>query len=67
MPPYDRNLLGMTVDEVAERLGKHRNTILSYIYQKRLRAVKIGKAWYVREEDLKRFIDSSANMETPAA
>ena len=67
MTPYDRNLLGMTVDEVAQRLGKHRNTILSYIYQKRLRAVKLGKAWYVKEEDLKRFIDSGANMEVPAA
>ena len=66
MLPYDKNLLGMTVDEVAQRLGKHRNTILSYIYKKRLRAVKLGKTWYVKEEDLKRFIDSSANMERAA-
>ena len=66
MIPYDKNLLGMTVDEVAQRLGKHRNTILSYIYQKRLRAVKLGKAWYIKEEDLRRFIDSGANMERAA-
>lgn len=54
--------LGMTVDQVALRLGVHRNTIRLYIRQKRLRAVKIGGKWRVSEEDLQTFFTKSANI-----
>lgn len=67
MPNNGANKIGMTVNEVAQRLGLHRNTILLYIRSKRLRAVKIGKTYYVTEEDLKRFVDKSATMDVPAA
>lgn len=38
--------------EVAQRLGVHHFSVCRIIRQGRLRALKIGKSWVVREEDL---------------
>ena len=43
--------------DVAPTLGVSYRTLLQYVKDKRLRAVKIGGRWKVSEENLKRFIN----------
>lgn len=44
-----------SVDQVAERLGLHVRTIRNYVRDGRLKAVRIGKQYRIRHEDLEAF------------
>lgn len=47
-----------SVEETAEILQAHPDTIRRYIRQKKLRAARIGKSYRVSEKDLQSFIES---------
>lgn len=48
----------LTVKQIAERLGVHRITVYRWIYQKKLRALKISRNIVrIEEEDLERFLE----------
>ncbi|MHB1456482.1 MAG: helix-turn-helix domain-containing protein [Armatimonadota bacterium] len=46
----------MTPEETAERLSMKPRTIREWLRNGKLRGVKAGKNWRVREEDLNEFI-----------
>jgi len=46
-------------EEIAERYGVKINTVWDWIRKKKLPAMKIGKYYKVREEDLKKFENKS--------
>jgi excisionase family DNA binding protein len=48
-----------TVQEIAEMLKVHWQTILNYIKTKKLKAVKIGKEYRIREADLSEFLETN--------
>lgn len=48
-----------TCEEVAERYGVKKNTVWDWIRKKKLPAMKIGKFYKVREEDIKKFEENS--------
>ncbi len=39
----------LTTDQVAKRLNLHQNTVIRYIHSGRLPAVKVGKAYRIKE------------------
>ena len=45
--------------DVQKIIGVSYRTMLSYASSKRLRAVKIGGRWKVREDDLQRFLSGN--------
>lgn len=45
-------------EEIAERYGVKISTVWDWIRNKKLTAMKIGKSYKVREEDLKKFEES---------
>jgi excisionase family DNA binding protein len=47
----------LTVEQVAEKLQVHWQTILRYIKTGRLRAIKIGRGYRVDPSDLQQFLD----------
>ena len=49
-----------SLEQVAERLGLHVRTVRSYVRSGRLKAVRIGKQYRVRREDLESLTGSSA-------
>lgn len=51
----------MTVREVAEKLKVKESTVRSYIRDKQLRAIKLGKDWRISVEDLDAFVAEHAN------
>ena len=46
-------------DEIADRYGVKINTVWDWIRNKKLTAMKIGKYYKVRENDLKKFEENS--------
>ena len=46
----------LTPDEVAQRLGITPNTVRIYLREGRIKALKVGKLWRVRESDLQKHI-----------
>ncbi len=48
----------LSVDQVAERLGVHRKTVLNWIHSGDLVAFTLGKGYKVSEHDLKDFLRS---------
>jgi hypothetical protein len=44
--------------DVAKRLDRHPQTILKWLRERYLPGRKIGKAWYVAESDLARFLSN---------
>ena len=46
----------LTITEIADRLGFHRNTVKKWIETGQLAAVKIGKEYRVRPVDLEEFL-----------
>jgi excisionase family DNA binding protein len=47
-----------SVRDVAERLGLSPWTVMEWLKVGRLKGVKIGKAWRVKESDLEAFLES---------
>lgn len=45
-----------TPEEVAEVLRLHHLTVLKFIKQKKLRSIKFGRVYRIREEDLEDFL-----------
>jgi excisionase family DNA binding protein len=45
----------MTTQEAAEALGIHRSRVLHYIGNGRLRAVKVGRDWWLTAQEVERF------------
>lgn len=50
----------ITVEEAAKELQLHPFTVLKLIKAKRLKAVKIGRVYRIRESALEAFLDSAA-------
>lgn len=50
-----------SVEEVTEILKVTQRTLYNYIKSGTLKAVKVGKYWRVKHEDLKEFIDNGTN------
>ena len=51
----------MTLEQVAERLQVHVETVRRAVRQKHLRASKVGGAWRVSDVDLETYLASNAN------
>ena len=49
----------LTVSEVAQLMKVTPQTVLQWIYTKRLKAYKAGGQWRIRPEDLQLFLKSS--------
>lgn len=50
-----------TIDEIAEILKVTQRTVYNYIKSESLKAIKIGKYWRVRHEDLALFLETGTN------
>jgi excisionase family DNA binding protein len=50
-----------TINEIAEILRVTQRTIYNYIKEHELPAIKIGKHWRVRHEQLEQFLQKKAN------
>lgn len=48
-----------TKQETADKLGVTMNTIVKWIWQKKLTTYKVGNRAYIKESDIKAFIDSN--------
>lgn len=53
---YDEN-------EVAELLGVTRRTVQTYRWTGGLQAKRIGRSWYISEENLRRFLEGREQVE----
>ena len=50
----------LTPEEVAEALRLHHLTILKFIRNKKLKSIKLGRVYRIKETDLNDFLDSQA-------
>lgn len=55
----------LTPEEVAERLVMSPKTIRDWLRKGKLKGVKTGKLWRIRERDLEAFIEGKSPRETP--
>lgn len=53
-----------TCEDIAERYGVRVITVWDWIRKKKLPAIKIGKEYRIREEDLKSFEDDRLTVKT---
>jgi excisionase family DNA binding protein len=53
----------LTVPEVAKRLKVHQKTVLGWIRNGELKAVRVGKSWRLLEPDVLAFIEASTEAE----
>jgi excisionase family DNA binding protein len=53
----------LTPDEVAERLKISRFTVMDYLRAGRIKAVKVGRLWRIKESDLRAFLDQPTEPE----
>lgn len=53
-----------TCEDIAERYGVQVITVWDWIRKKKLPAIKIGKGYRIREEDLKTFEDDRLTTKT---
>ena len=51
-----------TIDEIADILKVTQRTVYNYIKSGSLKALKIGKYWRVKHEDLERFLTTGTNL-----
>ena len=49
-----------TVEEAAEKLKIHDETMRDYLRERKIGGVKFGRKWRVRESDLQKFIAQNA-------
>ncbi len=54
----------LTTDEVINILRISRPTILKYIHDGRLRAIKAGRGWRVLQSELYRFLNGKTEVDT---
>jgi len=47
----------LTPEQVAEALQLHHLTVLKFIRQKKLKSIKIGRVYRIREEDFYSFLN----------
>ena len=61
--------MGMTIKEVAARLGLHVQTIKRYIADGTIKATKVGNKWRITEAAVQEYLDKRSNIveQTPAA
>lgn len=59
----DNPLKALSVEEVAEALGVHRNTISAMLHDGSIRAVKVGRTWKVPVAALEEFLSGRDNPE----
>lgn len=52
----------LTIKEITERLKLHPNTVARYIQEGKLKGVKVGKGYRVRESDLVQFIGENRDQ-----
>lgn len=48
----------LTVEETAEKLKAHPETVRDWIRKRELSGVKLGRSWRVRESDLQEFVNA---------
>lgn len=48
--------------EITQTLKLSDSTVRKYIKEQKLKAHKIGKSWYVKEQDIQFFITNSNNI-----
>ncbi len=48
----------LSIDETAEKLKSHPETVRRFIREGQLAGVKLGRSWRVREADLRAFVDA---------
>ena len=48
----------LTVGDVCKRLKMHQDTVREYLRDGRLKGIKIGRRWRVKEKDLQEFISN---------
>ncbi len=51
----------LTIKDITERLQLHPNTVARYVQEGKLKGVKVGKGYRVRESDLIAFIGESCD------
>ena len=49
----------LTVSEVAKKLKLHPATIAKYVREGKILALKFGRVWRIKEEELTRFLEES--------
>jgi len=54
-----------TISEVAEMVGISESEIIRVVMLKKLKAIRVGKAIRIKEEDLESFLNSFAGEEEP--
>jgi excisionase family DNA binding protein len=60
---YELNLDRMyTVDEVAQRLGVSRATVLRWLRSEQMKGLKAGRSWRVSDKDLQAYLRRSWNQ-----
>ncbi len=47
----------LTTEQVADLLQVHPFTVLKYIKDKKLKALKLGRVWRIRESDVEKFLE----------
>jgi len=55
----------LTTGQVAEMLQVHPLTVLKYIKERRLKAIKLGRVYRVKKEDVFEFMEQQASGEKP--
>jgi excisionase family DNA binding protein len=50
----------LSIEESAEKLGLHPETLRKWLREKRIGGVKVGRNWRLRESDLSAFIAANA-------
>lgn len=48
----------LTPEQVAKSLQVHHLTVLKFIKTKKLKSIKLGRIYRIREEDLEKFLQS---------
>ena len=52
----------LTIEEVADRLNVHKNTVRKFIRLKEIRVTRLGAQWRIRPEWLEKFINDNETV-----
>ena len=50
----------LSIEESAEKLGLHPETLRKWLREKRISGVKVGRKWKLQEADLRAFVAANA-------